>query len=217
MRPALLLLTFLAVGCSQPKPPVLSGPQLRFVGVGVNHTTFPMPFAIKVRNDGDPPAYVDDAQIFVATKTLLYDDETSRGSVPDGFDCDVIVFSNRPGTEGKLVPLPRGEAIEIAPGATVDVLGAVQWAVPADAPPMLAIVRASFAAMNDGKVVAQGDERLYVLQSREGAVEAVRNSTTTDGDEARAVLKGLRALDGERSRGFVELLESIQAFADREI
>jgi hypothetical protein len=153
----------------------VSGSQLRVVGVGVDHTTFPMPFAIKVTHEGDAPAYVDDAQIFVATKTLLYDDEAARGSVPDGFDCAVIVF-DEPGADGALSPLPKGKTIEVAPGATVDIRGAVEWVVPANAPPMLAIVRASFAAMRNGKSVAQSDERLYVLQSREGAVEAVRNT-----------------------------------------
>jgi hypothetical protein len=214
MRAALLFLTLLAFGCSQPKPTASSGPHLSSVGVGVDHTTFPMPFAIKVTNAGDAPAYVDDAQIFVATKTLLYDDEASLASVPDEFDCAVIVF-HEPHADGALSPLPKGKTIEVAPGATVDVRGAVEWVVPANAPPMLAIVRASFAAMRNGKPVAQSDERLYVLQSRDGAIDAVRHSTTTDGDEARAILKGLRAIEGKRSAGFVELLESIQAVADR--
>jgi hypothetical protein len=82
--------------------------------------------------------------------------------------------------------------------------------------PADAIVQARFVAMNNGRPVVQGDENLYVLQSGEGAFEAVRKSTTKDGDEA-TILKGLRSLKGEPSHGFRGLLESIQAFADREI
>jgi hypothetical protein len=163
MRSFGLLLTILTIGCSQAKPPVPSGPRLCCVGVGVIHEVFPMAFAIKVTNEGDARAYVDDAQFRPETKTLHYDDEIPRESLPNGFDCGVIVFSDKIGANGELRRLSPGDAIEIAPGATVDVRGAVMWAVPAETPPMLAIVLASFAATNDGQVAAQSDETLYVL------------------------------------------------------
>jgi hypothetical protein len=213
MRSALLLLILLATGCGQ--SPLPASTPLRLIATAFIPENVPAAVALHVANDGTAPVLVDDLSLAVEYKTLLYDDEGSPP--PDGFDYVVRLFRDKPETDGGRGVIAPGETITIAPGATHELYGAVQWAVPPGTSPMLAIVRAAVVPTYQGKPLLNGESFIIALQSEPGALEAVRQSTTTDSREAAAVVKALRAIPGQRSAAFDDLIQSIGAIANREI
>jgi hypothetical protein len=184
----------LLLGCNETQPATHAGPRLRYVATGLDQQNYPLAFALKIANDGNAPATVDDVRFNVPFKLLLYDDDA--GEAPSGFDCEVQVLTELP--------------VTVQPGQTADLAGLVTWAVPPETPPMLAVVRARFQTLHNGKATIDQEPLIMFLQSRPGAVDAVVEAAGTKG-EIKEVLGTLWRLDGQQSAGFNELLHRIEA------
>jgi hypothetical protein len=168
-----------------------------------------MPFALKLANDGDDAAIFETLRFQVTFKTYLYDDAGSKP--PDDFRCEIVIRDE----EGR--DLPPGNWIGIAGGDTADVRGFVRWVVPPEAPPMLAIVRAEFLPIRRGDELMRTEPLIMYLQSKPGALDAVRKSATTTAKQAVELADGLRKIDGKRTADFEDLIRSIEAIANREL
>ena len=209
MRIAFATLALLTLGCAE-SPPATHGPRLRHVATGLDERHWPAIFALKLANDGDEPATIDNVVFQVTDRTLLYDD--AGDAPPSEFECVVAVF----GDDGQ-TSRAAGDVLTIRPGETVDVSGAIQWAVKPNSAPMLAIVRAALIPQRRGESLVEPEPLIMFLQSGPGALEAVRQSSTTDAERAIHVADGLRAIEGKRSPDFEDLIRSIEAIAYKEM
>lgn len=206
MRTTAILLTLLALGCSEPTA------QLRYAGTGLHRSRYPFTFALRLVNDGNAPATINNVGFQVSYSTLLRDDEDS-GALPEGFSARVVLMDDEADREGKLKQMKPGAAIVINPGETYAVTGVVYWQVRADTP-MLAIVRGRFVPMRDDEVLLDTPERLLVLENRDGAFEAVVDSETTTPEVADAIFDTLRLIEGEPSDRFSDLMDGLATIAD---
>jgi hypothetical protein len=166
MRIAAAAILLFALGCSEPAN---SGPQLRYTGIGINQETIPLVFALKLANDGDAPAVMDRMALRVNRVMPLYD-EDAVGDVPEGFDADVTLLAGSGGTIRQILP---GQTVSVAPGETSNVHGAIKWAVPATAAPMIAFVSARLIFRNGDALVYESQPFVFMLQSQPGSIALV--------------------------------------------
>jgi hypothetical protein len=206
MRFAFCILALLTIGCERTGLTGPSGPHLRFVDVATSVGAYPTIFAARLSNDGDAVAQIDAVRLRVLHKTLLFD---AADLAPPAFDHTTVIYEGNPDYGG--TPLGPGKTIEIKAATIRDVIGNVVWHVNEDAPPMLAIVTGQFQVLRNGDVLAELDPLIMVLESKPGAITAVRAVRTADPRKAAAVVKGLREIEGRRSIELEELIETIEA------
>jgi hypothetical protein len=207
MRTAALLMTLLALGCSDPAP------RLRYGGTGLHSSRYPFTFALRLINDGNAPATINNVGFQVSYSTLLRDDKDT-GALPAGFSARVVLMDDKADAEGRLIQLEPGAEIVIEPGETLAVTGILYWQVRPDTP-MLPIVRGRFVPMLDDKVLLETPERLVVLENRDGEFEAVCESETTTPEVANRIFEALRSIAGEPSDRFNDLLDALASIAER--
>jgi hypothetical protein len=207
MRTSVALLFLLVVGCTDPAP------RLRYGGTGLHASRHPFTFALRLTNEGNAPATINNVRFQVSYSTLLRDDEDA-GSLPAGFSARVVLMDDEADAEGAITHMKPGAEIVIAPGETVAVTGVLFWQVRTDTP-MLAIVRGRFVPMLGDKVLLETPERLMVLENRDGAFEAVCASETTTPEVADTIFKALRSIEGKPSDRFNDLQDALAAIAER--
>jgi hypothetical protein len=200
------VLSLCTVGCGQSSE---SGPHLQYIDTGLDQRVCPLVFALKLTNEGDAPVVVDNVRFQITSRTLLYDN--AGDEFPNEFNCELALVDDDHPAAPFLLP---SDSISIAPGEVRDVRGVIRWIVPADAPPMLAIICAELIPIRDGAEIIRTEPVIMFLQSGPGALDAVRLSTTTNREQAAQVVAGLRAIEGKRSFEFEDLIRSIDLIAN---
>jgi hypothetical protein len=105
-------------------------PRLQYVAIGIAENQQPVVFGVKVENAGNTMDTVDSCDVNVTFNYLLAGPGNPE-DLPAAFNYNVALV----GTE---------EALEVEPGETATIPFTFIWDTPADAPPMVAICRASF-------------------------------------------------------------------------
>ena len=205
MRVALALISIFALGCAEPT--AKSGPQLRYDGIGVDQDKIPLVFAIKLTNEGDTPAVMDRMALKVDRVMPLFDDE-AVGDMPKGFDADVTLLVGSGGTFRQHVP---GQTVSVEAGATSDVHGAIKWAVPTTAAPMIAFVSGRLIFRNGDATVYESQPYVFMLQSQPGSIDLVEAAVAKNQHQLPDLLKTLRGIPGKRTARFVEFLHRLES------
>lgn len=198
MMRAVVLLLALVAGCSQPQSSTLE-----YAGIAFDESNAPTAFAIRVRNASSEPVFLREALANVTYKTVIFE-----GDPPPDFDYAIWPM-NKFG-----VSLPESEAYELPPGKTGELWYAFQWKLPPDAPPMVAIVQASFTVphMHTPAERVETTPKVFLLQSRGGALEALMESTdSTNAAKVAAMLEGIEGDKSERVEGLIQRMREVAA------
>jgi hypothetical protein len=180
----------LAVGCGPSSPPVNERPRIRINRVEIREDEVPTRVVFHVHNGGNVPAVVDSIRLTVTAKAILHDDATLA---PANLDCRVVMLD----ADG--APVGEGETIDVAPRESTQIVAELQWQLPRDASPKLAVVQAAFTLFGSRVPHVISEETAFVMQSQRGTLDAVLSKVAGNRESLRNVIKGF---SGVGSPGF---------------
>jgi hypothetical protein len=114
---------------------------------------------------------------------------------------------------GQPAKLTAGESIKIDPGGTWNVPGVLQWELPADAPPMVAVVRVVLVLEHGAVEQVRTPPHTFLLASRMGDLNDVINAALADRVHALAIVAALQSFEGKWSDIVTELLRRAELAA----
>jgi hypothetical protein len=175
-----LTLVLLLLGCSP-------APQLRLVDVGSDGFLNPMPFALRIVNDGRP---VEVDEIVGDCRTVVIVSPDPDAKAPHA-NLRVGLTADMERT------LPAGDMIKIA--GTSEVYGVIGWELPDDSPPVMGFVEARFTLRRKGVPIFTVPNFSFIIQNREGVYQEIVAEASRDPDDARALLKVIDGMKGTHS------------------
>jgi len=204
IRRTLPLSVLLALGCAADPPPPS---RLHFTAVGFAEERVPMVFGLRLENRGASPVELDNVRVAVAENLLM----TTATRLPvESIASEIHLLREEPAPDGAYEPLQEGKSITVQPGKTAELKCAYQWHLDGDEPPMAAILRGTFAVKHGDEQLARSEPLLFVVQSREGALEAILDGPEIVLKNAAPGLHMLSVGEVEKSPGAIKLIEEFQ-------
>jgi hypothetical protein len=154
-------------GCGkQPSPS-----KLNFTEIGFVEEHSPTPVGFVLQNPGASPVQLDNVLFQLEDHQAL---TPAMNSPVKSMTMKTFLLEEEPHDNGSFSPLAKGNHIAIKPGASGLVKCMLQWSsVKGDEAPIIAVLRGTFVVRNQEEQLARSEPVLFVLQSREGAIDAV--------------------------------------------
>ena len=182
------LLFVVLLGCQKPAP------RLQYVAIGIAEVQHPIVFTVKVKNAGNTTAEIDSCDTNITFNYLL----AGAGNLPDAFDYNVTLVDAE-------------EALKVKPGETATIPFSFIWNTLADAPPMVAICRASFTIRYDATCRIETEPVMFTV-ANDGQIDLVKlgqefaNSLAT-----QSLLNRLNSFQGKKSDNVQQLIHELQS------
>jgi len=205
IRRLALAFTVAALGCA-PDPPPPS--KLHFTKVGFAEQRAPMPFGLVLENRGTSPIELDNVQVLVDEHLVT---TTAMNAPIKSMSMQVFLLDDKMASDGSYSPLPEGESFKVEPGQARTFKCVLQWTeLSGEEAPMIAVLRGTLAVKHGHERLARSEPLLFVLQSREGALEAVLEAPETLWKNAAPKLQMLSLGEVEKSPTAAKLIEEFQ-------
>jgi hypothetical protein len=202
-RCALQLAVLVILGCSEKAPP----PTLRFKGVGFMEDQAPLKLGLRLENKGDVVIKISGIRTLIGEKLLM----TTALNAGDDFEHQTFLLGNDLAPDGSYAVLQDGKFLEVQPGEVVELKCVLQWRLPDDPPPIVAVVRGAFSVLGEGdEELAQCEPIMFVVQSKTGALDAVRDGPDTVLKQAAGPLYMISLGEGRKSPGARQLIREFQ-------
>jgi hypothetical protein len=195
-----------ALGCQD-----ATGPRLTYQTITYGEGYAPLPFAVGVLNDGDEPGNIDRVEAKILSVTPIPGRGLAVFSAED-FKHQVHLFGHERARDDA-EPLPEGTAMVLPTDKTSEVWCALEWSLPDEAPPMLAVCSATFVLSYQGEPVVETPPMAVAIQSQPGILENMTAAPVRSRKRAAKILKLLSGLQGEQSQGVEDLIEHMTAAA----
>jgi len=205
IRHLLLILALCVPGCAKDPPPPS---KLHFTKVGFVEQRTPMPFGLVLENRGPSPIELNNVQVQVDEHLLM---TTAMYAPIKSMSMQVHLLDDEVAPDGSYSPLPEGEAFTIEPGQARTFKCVLQWTeLSGEEAPMIAVLRGTLAVKHGHERLARSEPLLFVLQSREGALEAVLEAPETLWKNSAPKLQMLSMGDAQKSPTAAMLIEEFQ-------
>jgi hypothetical protein len=201
---ALVAVAILAAGCAtEPSTPS----KLHFKGVGFIEDEAPLKFGLRLENTGDAVIKISGVRTLIGEKLLM----TTALNAVDDFEHRTFLLGNDLAPDGSYAVLQDGQFLVVQPGEVVELKGVLQWRLPDDAPPTVAVVRGTFTVLDEGdEELAECEPIMFVVQSRTGALDAVRDGPDAVLKQAAGPLYMISLGEGRKSPGARQLIREFQ-------
>jgi len=205
IRRFLLILALCGLGCAKDPPPPS---KLHFTKVGFAEERAPMPFGLVLENRGSSPIELNNVQVLVDEHLLM---TTAMYSPIKGMSMQVHLLDDEVAPDGSYSPLPEGESFTIEPGQAQTLKCVLQWTeLSGEEAPMIALLRGTLAVKHGHEHLARSEPLLFVLQSREGALEAILEAPEALWKSAAPKLQMLAMGEAQKSPTAAMLIEEFQ-------
>jgi hypothetical protein len=200
MRIAALLLLFSTIGCRPSNAP--SGPTIRLVDVVSDEFKIPMPFALRIVNDGAPVQF-DAIEGECRTRVIVSPDPNAQA--PTSATMRVSLLDR---SKPETVTLGYGQTLALRD--KTEVWGVLSWDLPDDAPPLLGFFEVRFTLKRNGVAVFTTPLYAFAMQNKPGVFEEILAEMDKDRNDARALLKILEGMKGKPSPAVNALREGLK-------
>jgi hypothetical protein len=176
------------LGCQKPAP------RLQYIAIGIAEDQQPVVFAVKVNNMGNTTVTVDRCDTNITFNYLL----AGPGNLPDAFNYNVTLIDTE-------------EALKVKPGETATIPFSFIWNTPFDAPPMVAICRASFTLRYDATSGVETEPVMFTV-ANVSQIDLVKlgqefaNSLAT-----QSLLNRLNSFQGKKSANVQQLIRKLRS------
>jgi hypothetical protein len=195
---------FCLCGCADDPPPS----KLNFTNIGFVEVQSPMPVGLVLENRGQASISLDNVQFLLEDHLAL---TPAMNSPIKSLTMDTFLLEEQPNSDGSHSPLAEGKHVTIQPGESRLVRCMLQWSsLKGDEAPIIAVLRGTFTVRDQEKELARTEPLLFVLQSREGAVDAVLDAPKGTWKAAADGLYMLSLGDGQKSPMATRLIQAFQ-------